>query len=91
MVYSELNCENEESPMADEAVVLTTTKKLVFSELNCKKGESSMANGVTLSGNKSSKRPVSENDIPILIHMLHGSSQSKEKIGKDFQLHLELK
>ena len=73
------------------AVVLcsTTPVKLVSSELNCESGESPMTDDVVRSENKASKRLVSDNDIPALIRLLHGSSYSKLTIVKEFQLYLE--
>jgi hypothetical protein len=75
--------------MADITLCSNTLKKVVSKEWNCGNGESAMADGVTRSGNKSSKRLVNDNDVPALIRMLHGNFQNKEKIAKDFKLHLE--
>ncbi len=74
-----------------KAVVLCSTIpiKLVSSELNCENGKSPMAVEVARSENKASKRLVSDNDIPALIRVLHGSSQSKFTIAAELQLHLE--
>ncbi|EFX76454.1 hypothetical protein DAPPUDRAFT_322375 [Daphnia pulex] len=88
-VSSKLNWKNGESPMADKALCSNTPKKIVSKEWNCDNGESPMADGVTRSGNKSSMWLVNDNDVPALIRMLHGTFQNKEKIAKDFKLHLE--
>jgi hypothetical protein len=48
-----------------------------------------MADDTVRSENKALKRLVSDNDIPSLIRLLHGSSYSKLTIVKEFQLYLE--
>lgn len=66
-----------------------TPIRLSCSELLCENGESPVADETARSENKASKRLVSENDIPALVRLLHGSSYSKLTIVKEFQSYLE--
>lgn len=68
---------------------LATPIRLNCSELLCDNGQSPLVDETARSENKASKRIVSDNDIPSLIRLLHGSSYSKLTIVKEFQSYLE--
>ena len=65
-----------------------TPIRLDCTELICESGESPMVEDSTRS-EKAMKRLVNDNDIPVLVRLLHGSSYSKLTIVKEFFSYLE--